>query len=385
MISNGSGGFSRTNVAIDGKVIVQIGDGRARGTTIDARGNYLFPGLVDLHAHGLGFESAIGGNLSGFARLEASKGATTFYPTLFSPPEAIAETMKRHRRETDELRAVPQVGGFRLESPYIHHSGGGLAGDLAPISDAVSEMLLAAGGGHIKIWDLSPELDGAARTIAKLSESGIVCSLAHTYATIPQAKAAIDAGARLVTHLYNTFENPRETEPGCYPSGLVDYLLVEDRVYCEIIGDGTHVPVHNVEKALRCKGRDRVVFVTDSNLGAGLPNGDYDLPGGWGKARIDGSNNGVRLIDRGMSLSGSALSPIDSFRNIMRLFGKDIDTAVRLCSTNPARLMGLNKGTVEIGKDADLVILDPQLELRYTICAGNVVYESGANVDAPYR
>ena len=376
MISDGSGGFSRTNVTIEDKVIVQIGGASAHGRKIDARGNRLFPGLIDLHAHGLGFESAIGGNLSEFARLEASKGATTFYPTLFSPPGAIAETMKRHRRENDELRAVPQVGGFRLESPYLHHSGGGLTSDIAPISDTVTEMLLTAGGGNIKIWDVSPELDGAARTIARLSESGVVCSLAHTYATIQQAKAAIDAGARLVTHLYNTFENPRETEPGCYPSGLVDYLLVEDRVYCEIIGDGTHVPVHNVEKALRCKGLDRVAFVTDSNLGAGLPNGDYDLPAGWGKARIDGSNNGVRLVDRGMGLSGSALSPIDSFRNIMKLFGKDFDTAVRLCSTNPARLMGLNKGTLEVGKDADLMILDPQWELQYTICAGGVVYSA---------
>jgi N-acetylglucosamine-6-phosphate deacetylase len=79
-----------------------------------------------------------------------------------------------------------------------------------------------------------------------------------------------------------------------------------------------------------------------------------------------------------MSLSGSALSPIDSFRNVIRLFGKDLDTAVRLCSTNPARLMGLSKGTVEVGRDADLVILDRQLELRATICAGSVVYRSEA-------
>ncbi len=325
--------------------------------------------------HGIGYESASDSMLVEMAELEAAHGATTFYPTLFAPPEKIAEQMRRHRRDTDELLRVPQVGGFRLESPYLHHAGGGSSDDTAPISQETTDMLLQAGGGHIKIWDVSPDLSGAPDAIRYLSGRGIIPSMAHTYATIEQARAAVDAGAKLVTHLFDTFEIPVETESGVYPAGLVDYLLVEDRVTCEIIGDGTHAPSILVEKAFRCKTPDRLVFVTDGNLGAGLPSGKYTLPSGWGAAYIDGPNNGVRLIDRGMLLSGSALTPIDSLRNAVRLFEKDVATASRICSSTPAKLMGLNKGELAPGRDADIIILSSEFELLYTIVGGMIIYK----------
>lgn len=238
-------------------------------------------------------------------------------------------------------------------------------------------MLLAAGGGLIRIWDISPELPGAVDEIRYLSERGIVCSLAHTQTTIAQARAAVDAGARLVTHLFDTFVLPVMTDPGVYPAGLVDYLLTEDRVTCEIIADGTHVHPLLVEKALRCKTADRLAFVTDSNYGAGLPPGRYTLPNDWGPVAIDGPNNGVRLLERGMVLSGSALTPLDVFRNAVQMFNKDIATASRLCSVAQARLLGLNKGEIAIGKDADVIVLDEQLELVCTIAAGGLVYQRG--------
>ena len=264
---------------------------------------------------------------------------------------------------------------IRLESPYLATAGGGMSRDTTSISADITEMLLTAGGGHIKIWDISPELDGACGAIANITGRGIVVSLAHTHATIEQARAAVDAGARLVTHLYDTFMPPAMTEPGVYPAGLTDYLLVEDRVTCEIIGDGTHVPPLLVEKVFRCKTPKRIAFVTDSNLGAGLAPGRYDLPMGWGLAAVDGPNNGVRLVDRGMSLCGSALTPIDAFRNAIRLFGKDIATASRVCSLSPAKLMGLNKGEIVPGQDGDLIIFDDALEILFTLSGGKVVYE----------
>ena len=110
-----------------------------------------------------------------------------------------------------------------------------------------------------------------------------------------------------MTHLFDTFELPDNThpDPGVYPAGIVDYFLVEDRVMCEIIGDGTHVHPLLVEKTFRCKSPERIVFVTDSNYGAGLPTGEYLLPGSWGNVRIDGCNNGVRMLDRNMALAGT--------------------------------------------------------------------------------
>ncbi len=362
-----------SGLTINNGKIARIGKPDRRITTLDCRGAYVIPGLIDIHTHGIGRIST-SGSLQAYAQQEASCGTTAFYPTFFGPAEETTAHIQRHLAETDNLRAVPQVVGFRLESPYLARTGAGRNKDLAPINSTTTRRLLRAGGGWIKIWDISPELPDAPAAIRALCRSGVVCSIAHTQCTVAQAQAAISAGARLVTHLFDTFVMPTQTDPGVYPAGLVDYLLVEDRVACEIIADGTHVPAFHVEKTLRCKPARGVIFVTDSNFGAGLPPGEYDLPQGWGRAKIAGPNNGVRLIDRGMGLAGSALTPIDGFRNAIRMFHKNIAVASRLCSGNPARLLGLNKGEIAIGRDADLLVLSPKLDVLYTMVGGKIIF-----------
>lgn len=369
-----SGDIVAADIRIADGLIAEIGLGLAGDDRLDAGGRYVLPGLVDIHTHGLGFSSAEIGSLAEWSNAEATNGATRFFPTLFGPPESLIEHLERHRRETDELRDLPQVGGFRLESPYLAHVGGGPSESLAQIDSSLTERLLAAGGGHIRIWDISPELPGACETIAELTRMGIICSLAHTHAAIDQARAAVDAGATLVTHLFDTFAAPDMVDAGVYPAGLVDYLLVEDRVTCEIIADGTHVHPVLVEQALRCKGPQRLAFVTDSNYGSGLPPGDYDLPDGWGRARITDRNLGIRLVDRDLVLAGSALAPLDVLRSAVNLFGQDLAAASRLCSGVPAGLLGLNAGEVAVGRDADLIVLDDELALWATISKGRIVW-----------
>lgn len=366
--------IAETEVRSTDGIIDALGSELKAQEVIDASGGYVLPGLIDIHTHGIGYESAGEGDLRQLAALEAKRGATTFYPTLFAPAQVITDQLRRHRSETNELRDLPQIPGFRLESPYLHHCGGGVSDDICPISTAVTNMLLEAGNGLVKILDIAPELDGAADTTYRLTSQGIAVSIAHTYATIEQAKAVVDAGATMVTHLFDTFEVPLDDDTGVYPCTLIDYLLVEDRVNCEIIGDGTHVAPMLVEKTFRCKSPERLVFVTDSNVGAGLPTGKLTLPGGWGEAFVDGPNNGVRLVDRGMTLSGSALTPIDAFHNAVRLFGKGLAIASKICSATPARIMGLNKGIIAPRMDADFIVLSNEMELLYTICAGKVIY-----------
>ncbi len=378
-VTNGSvllpnGELVNADLLIRAGKIEALGPSLKSHAQVDATGCYILPGLIDLHTHGIFKESAQAGDLTEYARIEASFGTTTFYPTFFGAPEDSAKQMERHRRETDEMRQIPQIGGFRLESPYLARTGAGVSRDMAPISAETTDLLLAAAGGHLKIWDVSPELEGATEVIRRLTTQGIICSIAHTQGTIEQGRAAVDAGAGLVTHLFDVFPMPSTSEAGAYPYGLVDYLLVEDRVTCEIIGDGTHVHPFLVEEAFRCKPQDRLVFITDSNYGAGLAPGRYDA-GNWGLVQIDGPNNGVRMVNREMSLAGSALTPIDSFRNVVCLFHKDITTASRLWSRNPARLMGLNKGEIAPGRDADLIVLDQNLDLVCTIVAGRVIYQ----------
>ena len=362
----------------NGRIVAIDKNARHAAAVLDAAGGYVLPGLIDLHTHGIGTDSTETA-LADFAAQEARCGATAFVPTFFGPPEHSAHLMGRHRRETDELRQLPQVVGFRLESPYLAQTGGGLNKDIVPISDQTTDLLLEAAGGHLKIWDISPEIPHAVPLIRRLTQAGIICSLAHTCASIDQARAAVDAGARLVTHLFDTFLLPEFHDPGVYPAGLTDYLLLEDRVTCEIIPDGTHVHPLLVEKSFRCKPANRLIFVTDSNNGAGLPPGEYTLPRGWGRVRIAGPNDGVRMIEpdnakRNNALCGSALTPIDGFRNAVRLFGKSLADASRVCSANPAELLGLNKGVLAPGRDGDVLVLDQELNILYTIVAGTVAH-----------
>ncbi len=377
------GALRSCDISIGNGVISELGESERISSAIDAAGAYIVPGLIDIHTHGLGFLSTNESSLIHYADMEAERGVTTFFPTLFAPPDKIVHQLQRHRLETDELQKAPQVGGFRLESPYLAGTGAGLSRDLAPISDDLTRLLLEAGHGHIRIWDISPELSGAPELIHSLSQQGILCSLAHTHATIEQAQAAVDAGARLVTHLFDTFDVPEMTDPGVFPISLIDYLLIEDSISCEIIADGAHVHPLQVEKAFRCKTPDRLVFVTDSILGAGLPPGQYDLPDGWGRVVVNGSNNGVRMVDRLMGLAGSALTAIDAFRNCVSMFGKDLVTASAVCSKNPAKLLGLNTGEIAVGKDADLVILDADLTITHTLCKGKVVYQAHKSEELP--
>ena len=379
LLANGK--IIRTDLLIEHGRIKKIERVRTGGQKqipdINAAGCYVLPGLIDIHTHGIGYES-VNSSLKAYAELEAAHGTTTFYPTFFGPPDESCALMRRHLRETQDLKDTPQIGGFRLESPYLAKSGGGLDTDLANISKETTNRLIKAGGGFIKIWDISPELPHAEETIRFLSAHGIICSLAHTAASIEKTKAVVNAGARLVTHMFDTFAIPKETDGGVYPVGLIDYLLMEDRVACEIIADGTHVHPLLIAKTMRCKPAEKVIFITDGSFGAGLPAGKYVLPNTLEKIRISGPNNGVRLIDRDMGLAGSALTPLDVFRNAIQLFGKDMAAASGLCSRNPALLLNLNKGEIGVGRDADLIILTPELELTHTIVGGKVLHANSA-------
>lgn len=383
-VTNGSvllpdGTQRRCDVRIESGRIAELGSDLRADSQIDAAGAMVVPGLIDLHTHGLQWQSAETGSLVEYAQCEAACGATTFFPTLFSAAADAAAQMRRHREATDDLRQVPMVGGFRLEAPYLAIASGGSARTLAPLSDATTAHLLEAGGGHIRLWDVSPELPGAPEFVHQVSRQAVVCSIAHTRATIDQARAVVEAGARLATHLFDVYyymPERKDPDPDIYGPGLVDYLLIEDRVAVEIIGDGTHVSPLLVEKAFRCKPADKLVFVTDSNYGSGLSPGRYSLPGDWGNVSISDPNDGLRLVDRDMILAGSALSPIDSFRNVVRLFGRDIAAASHVWSRNPACLLGLNKGEIAVGLDADLIVLDEALSLRYTIAGGKVVFRA---------
>jgi N-acetylglucosamine-6-phosphate deacetylase len=342
---------------------------------LDATGCYVLPGLIDLHNHGVRHVMAQYDSLVEYARLLAAEGVTTCLPTLLGSPQENMEAMRRGLAETDSFRLAPNLLGFRPEITYLAKTGAGAAGSLAKISAETTEALYAASQGTVRIWDVSPELEGAIPFIRWCRERGIVTSLAHSSASIEQARRAVDAGLGLITHFYDTFDPPPMTDPGVYPAGLTDYIQVEDRVTAEIIPDGVHVHPLLVEKTLRCKGLDRVAFVTDGVKGAGNPPGIYDglYPGVQVAISAD---RGVRRVSDD-ALSGSALTHIRCLRNAVNKFGQTLAEASILCSRTPAAVLRLTmKGRLATGMDADIIILTEDLELIATIAGGQILYRA---------
>jgi N-acetylglucosamine-6-phosphate deacetylase len=342
---------------------------------IDATDCYVLPGLIDLHNHGVRHVMAQYDSLVEYARLLAAEGVTACLPTLLGSPQENIEAMRRGLAETDGFRLTPNLIGFRPEITYLAKTGAGAAGSLAAISAETTETIYAASRGTIRVWDVSPELDGAIPFIRWCRAHGIVTSLAHSSATIEEARAAVDAGLSLITHFYDTFDPPPMTDPGVYPAGLTDYIQVEDRVAVEIIPDGVHVHPLLVEKTFRCKGLGRIAFITDGVKGAGNPPGIYEglYPGV--QVAISGERGVRRVSDD--TLSGSALTHIGCLRNAIRKFGRALAEASILCSRTPAAVLGLpTKGRLAAGMDADLIVLTEDLDLVATVAGGQVLYRA---------
>jgi N-acetylglucosamine-6-phosphate deacetylase len=369
---------THSDVRVDQGKIVTIGRDLAPGPgeeVVDAAGNYVLAGLIDLHNHGIRHVAAQSDSLLEYSSLLLEVGVTSCVVTLSGPPEDNIESMQRGLRETDRFRLAPNLIGFRPEISYITKTGAGSAAALRPISSEVTEAVYEGGEGLIRIWDVSPELEGAAPFIRWAGERGIVTSLAHSSATVEQTRRAIEAGMSLVTHFYDTFDVAVQTDPGVYPAGLTDWIQIEDRITVEVVPDGVHVHPYLVEKTYRCKGVDRMALVTDASKGAGSPPGIYD-----------GLYEGVQVevtVDRGLRrtsdncLSGSTLTHLQGFRNVVQRFGKSLVEASIMCSRTPARVLGeTNKGYLAAGMDADIIILDNNLELKATIVGGSVLYSS---------
>ena len=342
---------------------------------LDASGCYVLPGLVDLHNHGVRHVMAQYDSLLEYSQLIAAEGVTACVPTLLGSPNENIDAMRRGLVETDGLRRTPNLLGFRPEITYLAKTGAGSANSLTRITAETTDALWQASAGTIRIWDVSPELNGAVSLIRWCRERGIVTSLAHSSATIEDARRAVDAGLSLVTHFYDTFDLPPMTDAGVYPAGLTDYIQVEDRLTVEIIPDAVHVHPLLVEKTLRCKGLDRIAFVTDGVKGAGCPPGIYDglYPGVQVAVTVD---QGVRRLPDN-ALAGSALTHIQCFRNALLKFGRSLIEASVLCSRTPARVLGLrSKGYLAEGMDADILVLNKDLQIVATIAGGQVLYRA---------
>jgi N-acetylglucosamine-6-phosphate deacetylase len=260
--------------------------------------------------------------------------------------------------------ALPQseyvcMPGFHLEGPFMALAGAGAqttAGD-----EGLLNELWAAAGGRIAAMSISPEVSCIVAVIERLVELGIIPFITHTRASIAETQAAIDAGARHATHFYDVFPVPDETDPGVRPVGAVETLLADGRCTVDFIADGVHVHPTAIRAALAAKGWQRILLITDANVGAGLPPGVYPSPVG-GMLRI-APGDAARMCAPGSpldgGLAGSALTMDRGIGNLLAWLDLPEEQVWAMGSRNPARLMRFaGKGTLQVGTDADLVLWD---------------------------
>ena len=332
--------------------------------TYDVQGCFVLPGLIDIHIHGCGgagISDASSASVGKMARFLAKEGVTSFLPTTITqPPEALAAQVEAIR--SAERTGGAHILGIHLEGPFFSPEKSGIQPKEHLLSPdfALVEDLDHRSGGLIKLVDVAPELPGGMEFIARAKDRFLV-GLAHSDTDYDTAVRAMEMGAHHVTHLFNAMSGFSHRQPGLV-GAVFDSKVAPT---AELIADGHHLHPAVIRTAFRLLGEDRVILVSDGLAPAGLPDGDYTL--GPIPIRVE---KGLCRGEDG-TIAGSALTLMDMLRRTTR-FGIPFNVALRAATLNPAKLLGEDKriGSIQVGKQADLVVVDPALRVQRVFLKG---------------
>ncbi|QEV18775.1 N-acetylglucosamine-6-phosphate deacetylase [Streptomyces alboniger] len=362
-----------TGTVPDGRVIVDgtrvAGVAPAGAETLDLTGHWLVPGFVDLHNHGGGGASFTSGTVE-----DVLKGVHTH--RLHGTTTLVASTvtgdmdfLAQRAGLLSELAEQGDIAGIHFEGPFISPCRKGAHSEslLRHPDPADVRKLIDAARGHAKMLTLATELPGGIDSVRLLAEHGVIAAIGHTDATYEQTVEAIDAGATVATHLFNAMPGLGHRAPG-----PIAALLEDERVTVELINDGTHLHPAALELAFHRAGADRVAFITDAMDAAGFGDGRYML----GPLEVEVRDSVARLVEGG-SIAGSTLTLDRAFKRSVTVDGISVEDTVRALSANPARLLGMYDavGSLEPGKDADLVVLDADFDVKGVMRKGAWVVE----------
>ncbi len=334
---------------------------------IDARHNYVVPGMIDVHIHGYEGDDASDGDVEGILRIAkgiAANGVTAFLPTTMTMSlEEIHRALGAIRTAMDKANDGAMILGCHLEGPFINPKKKGAQPEESIIEPKLD--LIEAYMDVIKIVTLAPEVKGATELIKSLKDECRI-SIGHTEATYDEVTTAVEAGASGMTHLFNAMTGLNHREPG-----VVGFALNND-VYAEIIADGHHIHPGIFPSILRAKTVDRIMLVTDCIRAGGLNEGKYSLGG----QEVSVTEGRCTLSDG--TLAGSVLK----LNEALALFGRYVDAEIaeliHMVSRTPAKYLGVEDrmGDLQMGKLANIVIMDPYCQIMKTIVKGTIVYEN---------
>lgn len=365
------------------KGIIKVADGKitaildempkdAESIVIDGEGLTAIPGFIDSHIHGADGADVMDATpeaLDTMARALPKEGTTSFLATTITQSvESIEEALKNVGTYTNKPGQA-EVVGVHLEGPFISDKRAG-AQPKEYIQQAELEKFnrwQKLTNDKIKTITMAPETDPDGEFIKALSAKGINVSAGHTDAGINEMKKAIAQGVNQVTHIANAMTGIHHRD-----IGAVGATLLLDKIKAELIADGIHVSPEMIELIYQNIGSERLMLITDALRAKCLPPGEYDLGG-----QMATVNHEKAVLEDG-TLAGSILRMIDAAKNMTEFTEAEIQDIVQMTAVNPAKQLDIydQKGSISIGKDADIVLIDNNWNVHYTICRGNIAYSS---------
>lgn len=357
----------------------------------DANGWYLAPGFIDLHSHGAGGADFMDDEDDSFEtvlRLQIQHGVTGSVPTALSAPTAALSRMitRYHVAKRENAPDLPELLGLHLEGPYFHPDMCG-AQDAscirAPDAEEYSRLFEEA-NGEIRLWSSAPELPNAAVFGDWLRAHGITAAIGHSTATASQVQNSMLHGYSHVTHLYSACSTITRTEGHRIP-GIVECALLYDGLTVELIADGQHLPPELIRLVYQVRGAHKICLITDSMRAAGMGEG-FSILGAKRGGQVVTVRDGVARMPDGTSFAGSVATADQLVRTACSC-GIPLWDAIRMTSLTPASVLGCaeRKGSIEPGKDADLILFDEHITIkqviRHGICIGEAYPRFGDDGD----
>lgn len=365
-------GIVKTNIGIENGRIAYIGNEENIEPIFETDG-IVVPGFIDEHIHGAGGADAMDGTVDALQTISeflAREGTTGFLATTMTQsPENITNALKAVKkvREKGEYKGA-EVLGVHLEGPFISpkHVGAQPLEYVATPDAELFDKYNEASGNSIKIVTLAPEVEGGLGLVKHLSNIGVVASVGHTGGKYADVVNAVAAGATNVTHTYNAQTGLHHRE-----AGVVGAAMLLDELNCEMICDTIHVSVPAIKLVIKNKPHDKYTLITDAMRAKGMPDGKSELGG----QDVFVNNGEARLADG--TLAGSVLKMNVAVKNLVEKAGVPFTDAIDFATYNPAKNIGVlnERGTIEVGKRADLTVLNSDFEVLYTLVNGKIVYK----------